>query len=369
MSEFDQEVEQIDEFKASMGDPSMVPEPTATKAKAPGPSKANSEKPIKQGTSDVPGDPDVEEVPQEAPKTKMAMINAMVQQMNSMDKNLMAKKYGKMMNAMKMEEVEADEDEDTITISSKQPVKLTTADLDISEDVATMFAGQDLSEEFVEKATTIFEAAVLQKVNEQLEKITIDVEEEIAEAKESIQESLSDKLDSYLDYVIENWMEENQLAIEKGLRAEITTDFMEGLKGLFSEHYIDIPEDRVDVAEELAIKTEELEDALNEEINRNIELRKDIEEYKREEVLYDVSEDLSETQRDKLRSLVEGVEFDSAEQYANKVLTIKEHYFPADVVEESVADDDEPLELDEQVQNFADPNIAAYVNAISRTKK
>ena len=369
MSEFDQEVEQLDEFKASMGDPSMVPEPTATKAKAPGPSKSNSEKPIKQGTSDVADDPDVEEVPQEAPKTKMAMINAMVQQMNQMDKSEMSKKYGKMLQAMKMEEVEVDEDEDQITISSKQPVKLTTADIDISEDVASMFAGQDLSEEFVEKATTIFEAAVLQKVNEQLEKITIDVEEEIAEAKESIQESLSDKLDSYLDYVVENWMEENQLAIEKGLRAEITTDFMEGLKGLFSEHYIDIPDDRVDVAEELAIKTDELVDALNEEINNNLELRKEIEEYKREEVLFDVSEDLSETQRDKLRSLVEGVEFDSAEQYANKVLTIKEHYFPADVVEESVADDDEPLELDEQVQNYADPNIAAYVNAISRTKK
>lgn len=370
MSEFDYEdVEQLDEFKASMGDPSEVPEPTATKAKAPGPSKSNSEKPIKQGTSDIKDDPEVEEVPAEKPKTKMAMINAMVKEMNAMDKESLSQRFGDMVKAMQEVSEETDEDaEDQITISSKTPVKLTSSDLDISEDVASMFAGQDLSEEFVEKATTIFEAAVLTKVNEQLEKITIDVEEEIAEAKEAISESLSEKLDGYLDYVVESWMEENKLAVEKGLRAEITTDFMEGLKGLFQEHYIEIPDDRVDVAEELAVKTDELEDALNEEINKNIELKKQIDEYKKEEVLFDVSEDLSETQRDKLRSLVEGIDFDSEEGYTSKVATIKEHYFPADVVEESYTDE-EPIELDEEVQAYADPAMNVYVNAISRTKK
>lgn len=363
--DFNVEEEQLDEFKASMGDPSSVPEPVAkgsVKRKA---DKDAGEAQVAQGSSSSEKAKEVE-----VPKTKMAMINAMVQQMNGMKKDVMAGKFQKMMASMH-EEIEDDiEIEDKIELSAREELKISTDDIDMSEDLGKLFDSDDLSEEFKEKATTIFEAAVVSKINEQLEKVTVDIEGEIAEAKEEIAEGMQEKLDSYLDYVVENWMEDNKLAVEKGLKAEIAHDFMEGLKNLFAEHYIDVPEEKVDVAEELATKSEELEDSLNEQIEKNAELRKELEAYKKQEVFAEVSEDLSDTQSEKFASLAEGIDFTSEDAFKKKLQMVKENYFPASITEdvsEVVSDDEEPLELDEEVKAVR-PEMAAYMNAISRTK-
>jgi len=363
--DFNVEEEQLDEFKASMGDPSSVPEPVAKGSTKRKQDKDAGEAPVAQGSSSSEKAKEVE-----VPKTKMAMINAMVQQMNGMKKDVMASKYSKMMSAMNEESEDDIEIEDKIELSAREELKISAADLDMSEDLGKLFDSDDLSEEFKEKATTIFEAAVVSKINEQLEKVTVDIEGEIAEAKEQIAEGLSEKLDSYLDYVVENWMDDNKLAVEKGLKAEIAHDFMEGLKNLFAEHYIDVPDEKVDVAEELATKSEELEDSLNEQIEKNAELRKELEAYKKQEVFAEVSEDLSDTQAEKFASLAEGIDFTSEEAYKKKLQMVKENYFPASITEdvsEVVSDDEEPLELDEEV-NSVRPEMAAYMNAISRTK-
>jgi hypothetical protein len=363
--DFNVEEEQLDEFKASMGDPSSVPEPVAKGSTKRKQDKAGAEAPVAQGSSSSEKAKEVE-----VPKTKMAMINAMVQQMNGMKKDVMAGNYQKMMAAMKNEEVDEVEIEDRIELSARDELKVSADDLDMSEDLGKLFDSNDLSEEFKEKATTIFEAAVVSKINEQLEKVTVDIEGEIAEAKEQIAEGLSEKLDSYLDYVVENWMDDNKLAVEKGLKAEIAHDFMEGLKGLFAEHYIDVPDDKVDVAEELATKSEELEDSLNEQIEKNAQLRKELEAFKKQDTFAEVAEDLSATQAEKFASLAEGIDFTSEEAYKKKLQMVKENYFPASITEdvsEVVSDDEEPLELDEEV-NSVRPEMAAYMNAISRTK-
>ena len=366
------EEEQLDEFKASMGDPSEVPAPTATKVKKRmGDKDAGEKTPPKQGSSDSEK---AAEVPM--PKTKMGMINAMVNQMNGMSKKDMMNNYNVMMSAMmgkkpvaSMEGVETDEDK--ISLSSKDEIKISTADIDIKDDMQSLFnIDSDLSEEFKEKASTIFEAAVVSKINEQLEKITIDVEGEINEAKEQIKTDLEEKLDSYMDYVVENWMSENELAVDKGLRAEIAQDFMEGLKNLFTDHYIDVPDEKVDVAEELATKSEELETALNEQIEKNSAMKKELEEFKKQDLFAEESKDLSDTQAEKFAKLAEGIEFTTEESFKKKLQMVKENYFSGSVkedVKEVVSDDEEPLELEEEAVKQVDPAMAAYMNAISRT--
>jgi hypothetical protein len=191
-----------------------------------------------------------------------------------------------------------------------------------------MFEGaDDLNEEFKEKAATIFEAAVVAKVNEQLEKISTNFEAELAEEVETLQKEMSDNLDQYLDYVVEQWMGENRLAVEQGLKAEMVEDFLRGLKGLFEEHYIEIPDEKVDVVEELAARTEELESKLNEQIEKNVELHGVVEQYKRDQLIESVSASLTDTQKAKFETLAEGIDFSDEETFVNKLSVIKESYF------------------------------------------
>ena len=173
-----------------------------------------------------------------------------------------------------------------------------------------------------------------------------------------------------MDYVVENWMSENELAVDKGLRAEIAQDFMEGLKNLFTDHYIDVPDEKVDVAEELATKSEELETALNEQIEKNSAMKKELEEFKKQDLFADESKDLSDTQAEKFAKLAEGIEFTTEESFKKKLQMVKENYFSGSVkedVKEVVSDDEEPLELEEEAVKQVDPAMAAYMNAISRT--
>jgi len=220
------------------------------------------------------------------------------------------------------EEDEEDEDKE-MNESSLEDYKV-----DMSEDVDALFAGEELSEEFKTKATTIFEAAVKRKLEESLAEIEEAYAQTLEEQIASIQEELSSNVDDYLNYVVEQWMSENEVAVEAGLRTELTEDFISGLKALFEEHYIDIPEEKVSVVEELGDKVSELEAKLNEEIERNVSLNKMLNESRKVEILNQMVEGLTATQADKLKTLAEGVSFDNVDEYANKVATLRESYFP-----------------------------------------
>jgi len=367
MSEQEMEIQEVETLetqetdleeakKASMGDPSEIPDPEAKDAKAPGGDGVKADpKPKPQGSSNV-----------KAPKTKIGMINAMVDKMKMEKKDGVSKMYASMMKGSYAEEVEGDE-----TSAIREVRQVSAEDMNVSEDITAIFNGEDLSEEFVTKATTVFEAAVVSKVNEILETVTVDIEAELEAEKEDIIESLTAKLDDYLEYVAEEWMKENELAVEQGIKSEIVENFMVGLRNLFTENYIDIPEEKVDLVDELASKVAELEESANEEIERNIELRKELAEANKTLVLRDVCVDMTESQVVKMESLAEGVEFESAEDYKEKLETIKENYFPQEEVSESVAFDDqeEAIELDEETQVSIDPGMQAYADAITRSIK
>lgn len=200
--------------------------------------------------------------------------------------------------------------------------------IDMSEHIEALLQGEDLSEEFKEKATTIFEAAVQQKVEEELIKIQEAYAETLEEQVQEITENLSSNVDDYLNYVVEQWVTENEVAIENGLRTELTEDFITGLRQLFAENYIDIPEDKVSVVEELGSKVAELETKLNEEIDRNVYLNRTLGESKQFEVLVNACDGLTDTQAEKLKTLSEGVEFTSEGEFAKKIKTLRENYFP-----------------------------------------
>jgi len=304
------------------------------------------------------------------PKTKAGMIQAMMDIVSSMKKDDIASNYDKVMAAF-----DGSDDEEEEAAESKKSVrevkKITKEDIDVKEDVAAIFGGEELSEDFTTKASTIFEAAVLSKVNEVLESVTVDFEAELETETATIKEDLSKKLDDYLEYVAEEWMKENELAVEQGVRAEIVENFMVGLRNLFAENYIDIPEEKVDLVDELAAKVGELETAVNEEMEKNIELRKELTEGKKESVLRSATKDLTESQVIKMKSLAEGVDFESEEDFQTKIDTIRENYFAEAVASDSGNLDDEPLEFagNDVDQAVADPGMQAYMSAISRSIK
>lgn len=353
------EEEQLDEFKASMGDPSEVPEPTSTKAKA------------RKGDKKVEDDPQDAPTAVKVPGTKAGMINAMMSKMNEMPTKQLKASYGKMMAGLKMEEVESEEETIEEVHSVRDLPKISAEDVSVAEDVSAMFEGaEDINEGFKEKATTIFEAAVVAKVNEQLEKISTNFEAELAEEVETLQKEMTENLDQYLDYVVEQWMEENRLAVEQGLKAEMVEDFLKGLKGLFEEHYVEIPDEKVDVVEELATRAEELEAKLNEQIEKNVELRGVVQQHDRDELVESVSNGLTDTQKAKFETLAEGIDFSNEETFVKKLEVIKESYFGSseDVTSSYELDDDEPL-LEETSEKNVNPEMAGYVNAISRSMK
>jgi len=197
----------------------------------------------------------------------------------------------------------------------------------MKEDIEEMFASDDLSEEFREKASTIFEAAVNARIGLELSRLEEEFEDKLEEAVDSIEEEMTSKIDSYLDYVAEQWFEENQIAIESSLKVEAAESFMESVKTLFAEHNVELPEDSVDVVESLEARVAELEESLNEEITAKIELEKLVEAAEREAIFDDVAEGLAETQVEKLRTLAEGLEFADADTYRKKVELVKENYF------------------------------------------
>lgn len=267
----------------------------------------------------------------------------------------------------KDEEGHEDEKEDKAMI--KKMVKKDALKEKMKEDIDALMSGENLSEEFVQKAATIFEAAVIARAEEVIVEAEAELQEQFEQAVEEIKEDLAAKVDDYLNYMVEEWMKENEVAIEKSLRSEIVEDFIEGLRDLFVEHYIDIPAEKVDVVEELTAKVSELESSLNEQISRGVELTKELNEQKKIEAIYTACEGLSQTQVEKLKSLAEGVEFTTEEEFASKLSTLKESYFKADikVADSSALDDEVQIEEEKKAKVSNDPSMEAYVKTISQT--
>lgn len=239
----------------------------------------------------------------------------------------------------------------------------------MKEDIDALVDGENLSEEFVQKATTIFEAAVMSRVEEIAEEMEQEYAEQFELAISEIKEDFATKVDDYLNYMVEEWMEENKLAIESGLRAEIVEDFIGGLRNLFAEHYIDIPEEKVDVVEELTQTVEALEKKLNEQISRSIELKKEINEHKKYQAVQAVCEGLTQTQVEKLKSLAESVEFTSEEDFAEKLNTLKEAYVPSSVktAEKSALEEGVEIPEEKPTKMSADPLVDAVARTISKS--
>jgi len=240
----------------------------------------------------------------------------------------------------------------------------------MKEDVDALFADDStISEEFKSKVSTIFEARVEDRVAQIEEETEAKYAGMLEEAVESIKNELTEKVDDYLSYVVEQWMEENQIAIETGLRAELTEDFIGGLKNLFAEHYIDVPAEKIDLVDELAGKVEELESKLNEEIERGVSYAKALVESRKNEIAHEVTEGLTDTQAEKIKSLAEGVDFSTEEEYKLKLETIRENYFPSGIKKADAQHLHEQFEdADEKKVLINDPFVQAVSQAISKQK-
>ena len=239
----------------------------------------------------------------------------------------------------------------------------------MKEDMDALLGNENLSEEFVTKATTIFEAAVIARTESILEDIQNELVEQFEEAVEEIKEDLANKVDDYMNYMAEEWMKENTLAVEKGLRAEIVEDFITGLKGLFEDHYIDIPEEKVNVVEELTTRVEELEESLNEQINASIQLKKELNEKVKSEAIHAVCEGLTQTQVEKMKALAESVDFTTMDEYVDKVVTLRESYFENQVksADSSALNEEITVEEEKKTSVSTDPAIAQYAQSISKS--
>ena len=251
-----------------------------------------------------------------------------------------------------------------INVTKKVPAR--KADKSMDEAVEEIFKGEDLSEEFKEKATVIFESVVNEKVKVEVVRLEEEFNSLLDEQVELATKDLSEKVDAYLDYVTEQWMKENEVAITRSLRADIAESFVAGLKQLFAEHRIDVPDEEVDLVAELAEKIEEIEGKLNEQINANIAVSRELDEAKKSDVFEEVSEGLVDTQSEKLRSLTEGLEYADLDDYRRKVTIIKENYFGKTERAEEV-DELDPVNEEVEGTKYIDPQIARYAASISKT--
>ena len=241
--------------------------------------------------------------------------------------------------------------------------KLSKEELDVSDDINALVNGEELSEEFKEKATTIFTAAVSSRIDEETKRLEENFAAQLNEQIDVIKEEMSTKVDSFLNYIVEQWINDNKLAINEGIRTEIAESFMSALKGVFTEHYMDIPEEKYDMVEGMSEKLDEMETKLNEQIDKNVELNSALGEFVKESIVAEVSQGLADTQKEKLSSLAEGVEFVSEESFKEKIETIKENYFPKTSINESV-EESEPV-----AEKEIPAGMEAYVSAIARYTK
>ena len=249
-------------------------------------------------------------------------------------------------------------------VEYEAPEALDIESIDVTDDVNALVEGEDLSEEFTSKAKTVFEAAVKSKLRSEIERIEMEKTQDFAEETEKFKSELTEKVDSYLDYVVKEWMQENELAIDRGLKGEIAEDFITGLKALFEEHYIDVPDEKYDILEGQAQKIEELEGKLNETIEKMTTMNKEKSTLVREQVIAKVSTDLAETEKEKFEGLVEDVEFTDEETFTEKLNTLKESYFPKTVSTQTI---EEEVDTDNKEVDVSGA-MAAYMSAIQKSK-
>jgi hypothetical protein len=278
--------------------------------------------------------------------------------------------------AARAEEVEVEEDQEVVVeeeetteevVAEEEVVEETSDELEfnVAEDIKAIFGDEDLSEEFKERAALVFESALKTKVAEAVEIMEKRYEEALEENVAAVEAELTERVDSYLEYVAGEWLEENALQVETGIKAQLSESFMTGLKGLFEEHYVSIPEDKYDVLENMVNKLDEMESRLNEQIERNIQLNQRLSESVSDGILYDVSRGLAETQKSKLASLAESVEFVSEEDYREKLESLRESYFPRNPVTPE-REDEEMLGTESETIS---ESISAYLRAVTKFSK
>ena len=295
-----------------------------------------------------------------AKMTKSEMAAKMQEMMKGAKKEQLMAMYNGMQKEMSMKE-ESEEDK-----AKTEAVENRLKSIDVSEHVEALMTGEgDLSEEFKRKAATVFEAAVKSKVRSEVERMEEDYKNELEENINTTKEDLTEKVDTYLNYVVEEWMKENELAIERGLKGEIAEDFISGLKQLFEDHYVDVPDEKYDVLEAQSEKISELEAKLNEAIESTVQLKKNNASLVKEQVVSEVSSDLADTEIEKFKSLIEDVDYSDEESYREKLGTLKESYFPknAPVVNETIDDVDTGTAQDVDTSG----SMSAYMAAIGRT--
>ena len=340
------ETDEVSEAKAAAPevDGAKAAEVDATKIKASAPGQAK-----------VPGG--VANKGEKMPKTKAGMINAMYEKMSGMKKDALMAAYGKMMEDVDLDTVDVEDAAPAIHEKAEAVTVDVTADMNaLAESEAT------LSEDFKSKAAIIMEAAVKSKVSEEVSRIESELQEEFDEELKTTREEMVESIDGYLNYVVEKFMEENKLAIENGLRAEIAEDFMKGLKDLFTEAYVDVPESKVDLVDELSEQVRELEDKLNETTQSAIRQSAELEELMRDAIIREHSRDLAETQVEKLKALAEDIDFEDADTFAQKVETIKESYFTKKKVTVAEEQVDESADAEE-----ISPEMAMFVQHLRQT--
>ena len=352
-----------DEKKADAA--KKVKQDGSVKSSQKGDQKADSVKEESETDEEVVAEAKLKEMDMD--KKEMAMPKSKKEAMEMMQKEMqkMSAETAKQLAASYMnKEAMTDEEVELEGLSkAKEAIEKRLASITVAEDVDALVEGEDLSEDFKKKASTIFEAAVKSKIRPEVERIESEKTQEVAEEMESFKSELAEKVDGYLDYVVKEWMTENELAIERGLKGEIAEDFITGLKALFEEHYIDVPDEKYDILESQAQKIEELEGKLNETIGKLTEKKQSEDSLVRESVIKEVSSDLAETQSEKFASLVEDVEFTDKDSFEEKLNTLKENYFPKSTPSQSLSEESgvETQEID--MSNA----MAAYTSAIKRS--
>ena len=314
--------------------------------------------------------------------TKAEVARQVVESLKAMDEESVAETFEKMKKKSDDDEDEEDEvkeekdededeDEDDKEVKESASVEASLVEIEIDDDLSAISEALDLSEENAEKAKTIFTAAVTSKVAELKEELESQYSQNLKTSVDTVKGDLTEAVDKYLSYCAEEWTKENELAIERGLRSEMTEGFIDGLKTLFTEHYVEVPEDKYNVIDELANRLDEMEQKLDGEVSRNMDITEELDTLKRSNVVREAGNDLSESQKEKLESLSNGIDFKDVEDFQEKVVEIKEAYFPSDVesiVEETLVMEGEGTYEDESSEPVLDPTIARYSSAISKLK-
>ena len=302
-----------------------------------------------------------EEMPKNGKEAQEMMLKAM-KKMSATEKKDLYAMY--MKNA-----AHDDDEEDEVDEVKKEAIEKRVKEVDVAEHVEALVNGEgDLSEEFKRKAATVFEAAVKSKIRTEIVRLENEYEEKLKEDVQSATEEMTDKVDTYLNYVTEEWMKENELAIERGLKGEIAEDFISGLKQLFEDHYIDIPDEKYDVLEAQSEKISELEGKLSETIEKNVSLKDNNAKLVKEQVISEVSEDLADTEIEKFKSLIDDVDYADEDSFREKLGTLKESYFPKTPISESTETVDD-VETGTAQDIDLTPSMDAYMSAIGRTVK